>query len=704
MSALSALRWIPALLPALFPLAPALAESTTVLEEVVVSGSRETTPLAETPSAIGKVDGQTLKDTKATDITQTVNQVPGVYMADLGNEQHSMSIRQPITTNAVYQYLEDGIPIRPVGIFNHNALNEVNLTAAGEVEVLRGPSSSLYGSNAVGGAVNFLSQVPSASPEALLSYQQSSEGYRRLDTGASDTYGSLGLRFSHYSARLRDSWRQYNEMDKDALSLRTDYALSESSLIKLLYSHSKLDTDTPGSLNETDYHTQPYISYQTFTYRRDQANRLSATFEQESGRAALTSLTLYARNNEHAQLPNYQIRSCTVSPACPTGYAGKINENRYDSLGLDTRHRHDFALLNTRWIVGLTYDRSPNDYVEDRLDITRDTSNVYTSYSISTRNREYDVLLTNLSAYSQLELSPVQPLRIVLGGRYDTIEYDFNNHLVPSATTGAPSEVRDFDHFSPKAGATWALTPATSLYANYAQGFTPPEVSALYARLVTPDLRAATFNNYELGVRSAFAGKRGMLDASLYRLKGEDEIVNYTIAVGNSEPRNAGRTLHTGLEFGTHYELSDQWDARLSTAFARHEYTDYDASPTLNYDGKIIKGSPENISRAELAYRPLTGLRIGLEVFHLSEYWMNDANTVKYPGHTLLNLRVAYRQGAWEGWLKLMNIADEQYATTASSSYSGTGTYTPDSQNSYTPGEPRTLWLGVAYRFGAAPK
>lgn len=697
------LRWILAL-PAVLALSPAQADRTTILEEVVVSGSREATPLAETPAAIGKVDGQTLKDTQATDISQVVNQVPGVYMADLGNEQHSMSIRQPITTNAVYQYLEDGIPIRPVGIFNHNALNEVNLTAAGEVEVLRGPSSSLYGSNAVGGAVNFLSRIPSATPEALLSYQQSSEGYRRLDTGASDTYGPLGLRFSHYSARLRDSWRQYNEMDKDALSLRVDYAVSDSSLVKLLYSYSDLDTDTAGSLNETDYRTRPWISYQTFTTRRDRANRLSATFEQESGSAALTAFTLYARNNEHGQLPNYQIRACAVSPGCPTGYVGNINENRYDSLGLDARHRHDFLPLGARLIVGLTYDRSPNAYVEDRLNITRNVNNVYTGYALATRNREFDVLLTNLSAYTQMEISPVKPVRIVLGGRYDTIEYDFTNRLAPSATTGAPSEVRRFDHFSPKAGATWALSPATSLYANYAQGYTPPEVSALYARLVAPDLRSATFDNYELGLRRAYAGKRGQLDVSLYRLKGKDEIVNYSIAVGNFEPRNAGRTLHTGLELGTRYALSDQWEARLSTAFARHEYTDYDASPTLQYDGKVIRGSPDNISRAELVYKPVTGVRIGVEAFHLSEYWMNDANTVQYPGHTLFNLRVAYTKGPWEGWLKLLNIADEQYATSASSSYSGIGAYNPDTQNSYTPGEPRTLWLGVAYRFGAAPK
>lgn len=87
-----------------------------------------------------------------------INRIPGVFWNDLGNEQHSMSIRQPISTNAVYQYLEDGIPIRPLGVFNHNALNENNMNAASGVEVVKGAASSLYGSNAVGGAVNFLTQ------------------------------------------------------------------------------------------------------------------------------------------------------------------------------------------------------------------------------------------------------------------------------------------------------------------------------------------------------------------------------------------------------------------------------------------------------------------------------------------------------------------------------------------------------------------
>ena len=143
-----------------------LAEEPQRIEEVVVTGAREATPLAATPAAIGRLETRALDDAKATRIDQVINALPGVHMVDLGNEQHSMSIRQPITTNAVYQYLEDGVPIRPVGVFNHNALNEVNLTGAGEVEVIRGPASSLYGSNAVGGAVNFLTRARRRPPKA----------------------------------------------------------------------------------------------------------------------------------------------------------------------------------------------------------------------------------------------------------------------------------------------------------------------------------------------------------------------------------------------------------------------------------------------------------------------------------------------------------------------------------------------------------
>ncbi|MEG0406089.1 MAG: TonB-dependent receptor, partial [Acinetobacter sp.] len=94
-------------------------DQTKTLDTIVVTASREGESINNTPAAISKITSQDIENKHATFIGQLVNQTPGVLMNDLGNEQHMMSIRQPITTSAVYQYLEDGISIRPVGVFNH---------------------------------------------------------------------------------------------------------------------------------------------------------------------------------------------------------------------------------------------------------------------------------------------------------------------------------------------------------------------------------------------------------------------------------------------------------------------------------------------------------------------------------------------------------------------------------------------------------
>ena len=64
-----------------------------------------------------------------------INRIPGVYWNDLDNEQHSMCIHQPISINAVYQYMKDGIPICPLGVLSHNSLNEMNLDGTYSMEV-----------------------------------------------------------------------------------------------------------------------------------------------------------------------------------------------------------------------------------------------------------------------------------------------------------------------------------------------------------------------------------------------------------------------------------------------------------------------------------------------------------------------------------------------------------------------------------------
>lgn len=85
------------------------------LQQMVVTGNREAALRTQTPIAISKLTPKQIDEAKATSIYEVINKTPGVMMVNLNNEQHSMSIRQPMTTNAYYLYMEDGVPIRPMG-------------------------------------------------------------------------------------------------------------------------------------------------------------------------------------------------------------------------------------------------------------------------------------------------------------------------------------------------------------------------------------------------------------------------------------------------------------------------------------------------------------------------------------------------------------------------------------------------------------
>lgn len=109
-------------------------------------------------------------------------------------EGHITSIRQPLTTNPVYLFLEDGIPIRSTGFFNHNALYEINIPGAERVEITKGPSTALYGSNAIGGTINVLTRPSPLKPEIEINPEIGSYGWYRLLASGGNTWGNNGFR------------------------------------------------------------------------------------------------------------------------------------------------------------------------------------------------------------------------------------------------------------------------------------------------------------------------------------------------------------------------------------------------------------------------------------------------------------------------------------------------------------------------------
>src|SRR5690606_29791981 len=101
-------------------------------------------------------------------------------------------------------------------------------------------------------------------------------------------------------------------------------------------------------------------------------------------------------------------------------------------------------------------------------------------------------------------------------------------------------------------------------------------------------------------------------------------------------------TRHVGVEYAATYRPSAALTLRLGGTNARHTFLRHEEQG-VTLDGKAMPAAPDWIAHAEVAVRPsfLPAARVALEWQHVGPYWMDVANTQRYPGHDLLHLRAS---------------------------------------------------------------
>ena len=673
-----------------------LRPATADLQPVVVTAGRSAVARAEVPLAVASVSAADLEATKSNLLAEALNRAPGVLMVDLGNEQHAMAIRQPISYKPLYLYLEDGVPIRPAGLFNHNALIEVNAAGVDRIEIVRGPGSALYGAGAVGGAVNVVTPAPGAAPRLGVAARGGTEGYGRIDAQGAGTVGGVGVFAAGYGARQRDGLREHSDYDKLSLTARADAALGRDTRLTATASLNTLTTDTDGSLDSLTFFGGGVTSQQTFTNREVRAGRAALRLDRVWGDTQRTTVTAFGRANRIGQNPHYRLRIDRDEPARATG---EVNDNAFRSLGLMAQHEVERGPV--RLLAGGLADWTPASYVAELTVVDRDpATGIFTGFTATdSLLTDYDVTLANLAAYGQAEWT-VGPVRVVGGLRLDRVRYALDNALPPGSFSGAADRSDTFSRLTPWLGVVYTAMPERGLYANASQGFLPPEAGELYRGVQVPSLRPAVFDSYEAGGFGRFLDGRLALDAAVYRMDGRDEIVTARLEDGSRVDRNAGRTRHQGVEVAATFQPDAVWSLRVAGTHARHTYrafvVDERAGRELRYDGNEMERAPAFVANGELAVRPpmAPGLRLAAEVQRVSGYWMDPENTVRYDGHTVLNVRARYAGRALRGaevWVWLLNATDARYATAAAVSFG---------RQQYAPGTPRAVTVGLGYRLG----
>ncbi len=687
-----------AILPTIFT--PALSAEAEKIAQfkpgITVTGTKEETLRAETSETVGQINKQEIHETKPSHPSEIMQRVPGVHINVTGGEGHMTSIRQPISTKPLYLYLEDGIPTRSTGFFNHNALYEVNVPQASGIEITKGPGTSLYGSDAIGGVINVITQAPPLKPELDLSLEAGEFGWHRLLTSVGNSWDDDGIR-ADINITHTDGWRDATEYDRESATIRWDHFLQSGASLKTLLSASNIDQQTAGSsrVSEDDYHNNPTENYTPVSYRKVKAVRLSTAYEKESHNTLL-SLTPFVRHNFMEYMPNWSF-----------SYDPSIKESESDSVGLLAKYRLDFDKFRTRLIFGADIDYTPGSRLEHSIDALK-TGDIYTSYTRAEKIYDYDVIFQAVSPYVHVETSPWTGWRFNAGLRYDNMQYDYTNNMADGALVVSPTSTRfpvtynhptdakvDFAHFSPKLGASYRFNNALNGFASYRHAFRAPSESQIFrpgSNDASLNLEPVKVDSYEIGLRGKPAESIDY-EVSVYYMTKKDDLVTYEDPTTEDRTTvNAGETLHRGIEFGLNSELSKEW--RLSLSYARNKHTfEKWLEKGTDFSGNEIQSAPEEVANTRLNYRPalLKGGRIEMEWVHLGEYWMDQDNTEKYAGHDLLNLRLNYfATKHFETFVRLMNVGDKTYATSASFSRG---------ESTFAPGMPRTFYAGAEYKF-----
>jgi len=624
-----------------------LQKVTENLDEVIVSASRETQQRSEVPGAIGVITAQGIEDTKAFGIEQIVNQIPGVFMSTSkasSNEQHFMAIRSPISTKSLFLFIEDGLPIRPVAVFNHNALLEMNNTTFNRVEVLKGPASSIYGSEAIGGSLNFITKNPSKEFSGSIGVQANTMGLTRYEAEASVTANKkYGFYVGGHYIQRKNGPVEYSDYEKFAISFKNVNDFSETLKWTNMVTFVNYRADMSGSITEDSYEAGEF----NYIYR----------------------------NNMMDQIPSYRI-----SQWSPTG---EINSNKFRSYVGLVQHKINFNFADASLIIGGTVDFSPQDYVAETIDRVYDADiDKYTSYSVNEGDYilNYQADIFNYAGYAQFEISPLEKLKLTGAIRYDGFSYDYNN-LVEELIGVADTKVT-YTNVSPKLGLNYNFSKNAGFYANYSKGFTPPQTSTLFrdgdndiAGNTVFNLKPAKFDNYEVGGYFTIPSKL-KVDVAVYQLDGKDRLITTYDENGDYLQVNAGKTQSRGVELGVKYNFLENLWVAYNGSYATHRYIEF-FEDDVDYSDTDMQTAPNYIANANINYKPIENLLLTLEHEQTGKYNTsfegqavvgedalgNDIlGTSTYDGHNVFNFRANYTIGNFDVWGQALNIFDTLYS------------------------------------------
>ena len=623
-----------------------------------VTVTRAEQELSAVPKAVDLVPAQEIQFAqRKVSLDEGLRDIPGVFVQNRGNFSESngvrFSIRAPVRGIGIgirgVQFLQDGIPLTTAD--GTTQPGNIDLGSTGQVEILRGPSSVLYG-NSSGGVVSFRTQLPSSRPLLIEpDVQVGSYGYQRQQVKTSGTGGDIGY-LLNLTRMKTDGYRDHSSAELRRANAVVSAELSPATELRGVFNLADVPfAESPSTATLEEARNSPrgvreLAILQGFGESSTQGQG-GLTLEHDFGRGHRLRSTGWGMwRNVWNPIPNRIVDLGRVGAGYRSEYVGSRQAGSVAvtwTLGFDANYQRDDRVEHVNGGVGADGRAQEAGLLVDQLE-----------------------RVFSLGPFVQVSFAPRPRWNLTAGLRYDHHDFEASDRLL---TDGDQSGARTLDAVSPAVGATYYASPGLNVYGSFATGFDMPTTQELSNRPTgeggfNTELEPEDLRTFEVGVRGLVESWRLQYDITAYHSSLVNALVQFERADEQEFYQNAGESSRNGIEVFLEWKPAPRLSTRLAYTYQNFRFERF-VTDTADYSGNREPGAPPHQLFFGLTYETFFGLRSMAQLRWVDAYPVNNANTVSNWAFQVFDLRFGLDR-RWHGvdirpYFGIDNLFDERY-------------------------------------------
>ena len=614
------------------------------LDEIVVTATRVRERIGDIDGSVSVMNRSAIEALPTVTVVDVLDMLPGfqTYSADGNSMSQGVNVRG-FTGGGLAEYLlvmVDGVPINDLetGLVNWNL---IPVGKVERIEVLRGPSSALYGDMALGGVINIMTGETQGQSSTEVSFEGGSYGEYSGSLHLNRNSGAAAYEI-FASKQRRDGWREHSDWRGETVTGRVRSAMGKGWNLSLSSINQRIRSQTPGPLTVDQLQEDREQSIFPLDGEDQRRHLLFLNVDREDPNRwrVETNLSFQYKDDDMFRTLFFETKEQLKDTY-------SLGVNTQTSRQLSWKEIEHHLVLG----AGLEWGRMRSTYYDLLADGERSGSPA--TEGSGTRRK--------MAAYLQDKIVPVTDVSLTLGLRWDGIYDDYDDELNPASTFTS-----DKSAFSAKIGLNWKPDGKGHLYANVGRAFKAPTMEQLFDQrpfstgygdgfvfISNAGLKAQTGTNYEIGMKRKL---HPLLEASLalYQMDMEDEI---DFDLGNLTYVNIGQSRHRGFEGEARFKPFSGLSSFLSYTYSDAQYRSGENT------GNQINNIPHHMMSCGLLYASTLGLTSGVFLHSVKDQYLDGSNEHPLADYTTVNVRLSFEKNHLSLSLDMNNLFDAEYSS-----------------------------------------